>query len=206
MNENHRNFCASSEWGDYLRDELLPWVLGDRGLGEAALEVGPGPGLTTELLRHGTDRLTAVEADGPTAAELAKRFEGANVTVVHADASDMPFGNERFSSAIALTMLHHVPSEAAQDRVLAEIRRVLRPGCWLLGEDSTDDPDFREFHRGDVCVPVDPATLGARLIAAGFTDPEVELGDHVVRFAARRPHADTARSTDNRPTEKGAER
>jgi len=187
MNSEHRDFCASEEWGEYLRDELLPWVLGDRVLGDAALEVGPGPGLTTELLRPKTGRLTTVEADPETVDELAKRFAGTNVTVVHADAADMPFPSETFSAAVSLTMLHHVPSESAQDAVLAEIGRVLRPGCWLLGEDSTDDPDFREFHRGDVCVPVDPATLGDRLTAAGFVGPEIEVGDHVVRFAAKRP-------------------
>jgi len=187
MNSDHRAFCASPEWGDYLRDELVPWVLGDRALGDSALEVGPGPGLTTELLRPLTDRLTTVEADAELAEALERRFAGTTVRVVHADAAGMPFPDATFSAGVALTMLHHVPSGEAQDAVLAEIRRVLRPDCWLLGEDSTDDPDFREFHRGDVCVPVDPATLGDRLTAAGFVDPEIELGDGVVRFAARRP-------------------
>jgi SAM-dependent methyltransferase len=162
-------------------------VLGDRTLGDSALEVGPGPGLTTELLRPRTHHLTTVEADEAAADALVKRFAGTNVTVVHGDAARMPFPSATFSAGIALTMLHHVPSEAAQDAVLAEVGRVLLPGCWLLGEDSTDDPDFREFHRGDVCVPVDPATLGARLVAAGFVEPDVELGDRVVRFAAMRP-------------------
>jgi len=165
----------------------VPWVLGDRALGDSAVEVGPGPGLTTDLLRPRTRHLTAVEADAELAAALVKRFAGTNVTVVHADATRMPFAAATFSAAISLTMLHHVAGEEAQNNVLGEIRRVLQPGCWLLGEDSTDDPDFREFHRGDVCVPVDPATLGARLVSAGFVDPSVELGDHVVRFAAMRP-------------------
>jgi SAM-dependent methyltransferase len=187
MNSEHRSFCASPEWGQYLRDELLPWVLGDRTLGDSVVEVGPGPGLTTELLRPRTHHLTTVEADADTAAALVKRFAGTNVTVVHADAARMPFPAATFSAGISLTMLHHVPSEEAQNAVLGEIRRVLRPGSWLLGEDSTDDPDFREFHGGDVCVPVDPATLGARLVTAGFVDPAVELGDHAVRFAAMRP-------------------
>jgi hypothetical protein len=70
--------------------------------------------------------------------------------------------------------------------LLAEGCRVLRPGGWLLGEDSLDDPGFREFHEGDVCVPVDPDTLGTRLLAAGFADVEVEQTDAVFRFAAMR--------------------
>jgi len=187
MNENHRNLCASEEWRDYLRDEILPWVLGERRLGPDALELGPGPGVTTELLVPLAERLTTVEADAEAADELARRFVGTSVSVIHADAARMPVPDASFSSAVALTMLHHVPSPEAQDRVLAEVRRVLAPGGWFLGEDSTDDPGFREFHAGDVCVPVDPGTFASRLRAAGFEDAEVELGDHVVRFAARRP-------------------
>jgi SAM-dependent methyltransferase len=186
VNRSHRDLCASDGWRDYIRDELLPWVLGGRGLGGSVLELGPGPGVTTELLRSRARRLTTVESDPGAALALERRFADTNVTVVHADAADMPFRGGRFTSAIALTMLHHVPSASAQDALFAEVRRVLRPGSWFLGEDSTDDPGFRAFHRGDVCVPVEPATLAARLRGAGFDEADVELGDHVVRFAARR--------------------
>ena len=49
--------------------------------------------------------------------------------VVNADATSMPFETDRFSGAIGLTMLHHVPSAALQDRLFAEVARVLRPGA-----------------------------------------------------------------------------
>ena len=93
-----------------------------------------------------------VEADPEAAEGLHQRFDGTNVTVMHADGAAMPFATGRFSTAIALTMLHHVPTVAAQDALFAEVCRVLRPGGRLLGEDSTDDPGFREFHQGDACA------------------------------------------------------
>jgi SAM-dependent methyltransferase len=186
MNANHRQLCESDEWGMYIRDELLPWVLGDRPLGDDVLEIGPGPGLTTELLRPQTARLTTVEADEQAAAALAGRMAGTGVSVVHANATRLPFEAARFTSVVALTMLHHVSSREAQDRLLAEVYRVTRPGGRFVGEDSTDDPGFREFHEGDVCVPVDPDTFEDRLLAAGFSQAEVELGDGVFRFAAVR--------------------
>jgi hypothetical protein len=55
-----------------------------------------------------------------------------------------------------------------------------------MGEDSLDSDGFRGFHEGDVCNPVDPGTFEARLLAAGFAEAEVEQGDGVFRFAARR--------------------
>jgi SAM-dependent methyltransferase len=186
MNRGHRNLCASERWGDHIRDTLMPWVLGERVLGGSVLEIGPGPGLTTDLLRPRTRRLTAVESDRGVANALGQRLAGTNVTVINADAAAMPFRSGRFSAAIAMTMLHHVPSPEAQDALLTEACRVLRPGAWLLGVDSLDSPGFRDFHRGDVCVPVDPDTLGARLLDAGFVDVDVARGDDAVRFAARR--------------------
>jgi len=83
-------------------------------------------------------------------------------------------------------MLHHVPSVAGQDRVLAEAARVLRPGGVLVGTDSLDSPDFRSFHEDDVCVPIDPLTLAARLEAAGFAEVDVEVWSVGTRFRARR--------------------
>ena len=109
--------------------------------------------------------------------------------VVNADATSMPFEADRFSGAICLTMLHHVPSAALQDRLFAEVARVLRPGATLLGSDSIEAPEVRAGHDGDIFVPVDPDQLGARLVAAGFEQPEVETKGTRVRFAARKPQA-----------------
>ena len=187
MNRNHRQLCASDGWGDYIRDDLLPWVLGERPLGGSVLEIGPGPGLSTDLLRGRTRRLTAIESDPRAARSLERRLAGTNVTVVGADAVIMPFRRSRFSAAVAMTMIHHVPSVGFQDAMLAEVCGVLRPGAWLMGVDSLDSSGFRKFHAGDVCVPADPTTFGARLRTAGFCDVEVERREEAFRFAARRP-------------------
>ncbi|MGH2595827.1 MAG: class I SAM-dependent methyltransferase [Actinomycetota bacterium] len=187
MNRNHRELCASGEWGDYIRDDLLPWVLGDRVLGGSVLEIGPGPGLSTDLLRSRTRRLTAIESDRRAAASLDRRLAGTNVTVLGADATDMPFRGGRFTAAVAMTMLHHVPTVPLQDALLAEACRVLRLGGWLMGVDSLDNPGWREFHEGDVCVPADPATFEPRMRAAGFAEVQVEQRDESFRFAGRRP-------------------
>jgi SAM-dependent methyltransferase len=186
VNESHLRYLASPEWAATLRDELLPWVLGSSDLGDDCLEVGPGPGVTTDLLRARTLGLTAVELDTALAQTLADRLAGTNVEVVNADATNMPFEADRFSGAVCLTMLHHVPSAALQDRLLAEIARVLRPGATLLGSDSIEAPEVRAGHDGDIFVPVDPDQLAGRLVAAGFEQPEVETKATRVRFAARK--------------------
>src|ERR1700722_4573990 len=140
MNDAHLRICASPEWAAFVESELLPWVLAEQDLGDEVLEVGPGPGLTTDVLRRQVPRLTAVEIDERLARSLAGRLAGTNVTVLHADATALPFEDGQFSAATLFTMLHHVPSAALQDRMLAALRRVLRPGGLLAGTDGGETP------------------------------------------------------------------
>ena len=52
MNRFHRWYCSSDRWAKTVRETLVPWVLNDVDLGDEALEVGPGPGLTTFEIRE----------------------------------------------------------------------------------------------------------------------------------------------------------
>ena len=186
MNHLHAELCSSAEWGDHLATVLVPWALGAGvELGGDVLEVGPGYGLVTDILRERVQRLTAVEIDPALASSLARRLAGTNVEIVEGDATALPFPNDRFTAAASFTMLHHVPTPELQDRIFSETARVLRPGGWLFGTDSLDSPDFREFHVEDICNPVDPLTLADRLARAGFTDVDLEVWAVGTRFRAR---------------------
>jgi len=70
-------------------------------------------------------------------------------------------------------MLHHVPTVELQDRLFAEVARVLRPGAALVASDSMASEELEAHHEGDTYNPVDPSTLPARLSAAGFERIEV---------------------------------
>ena len=187
MNEQHLQFLASPEWAAMLTRELLPWVESVGDLGDDVLEVGPGPGLTTDLLRTRVPRLTAVEVDPDSAGRLRERLAGTNVEVLCADAGTAGLDAARYSAATCFSVLHHIPTRAEQDRLFAELYRVLQPGGMFVGTDSRDLDGIRTAHEGDTFNPVDPATFPDRLAAAGFAGPSVELDEYSFRFVARKP-------------------
>jgi ubiquinone/menaquinone biosynthesis C-methylase UbiE len=186
MNRLHHWLCRSNHWRATVQQRVR-WAIGDTDLGMNVLELGPGPGLTTDLVRTSVPRLTALEIDPALADSLKSRLRGSNVRIVEGDATEMPFADEEFSGAVSFTMLHHVPSPELQNKVLAEVLRVLKPGGLFVGSDSLQNWFMRIIHIGDTLVPVNPDTFGARLRRAGFEVVEVQKDSRAFRFRARRP-------------------
>jgi len=187
VNRVHNVICSSRWWAGTVERELLPWGLRGVELGDDALEVGPGFGATTRVLARRPGRLTVLELE-PGSCERLRSELGDSVEVVQGDATRMPFDEARFSGAACFTMLHHVPSAELQDRLLADVFRVLRPGAVFAGTDSIGTGVlFKLIHVGDTLVPVDPDGLPARLEAAGFVEPRVKTGGRSFKFTARKP-------------------
>lgn len=136
MNAAHLEFCASPEWRQIVEEMILPVALHDLVLGDDVLEIGPGPGFTTDVLRTKVEQLTAVELDPLLARDLGRRLAGTNVDVVRGDATALEFTDDRFTGAASFNMLHHVPSDDAQDRIFTEVARVLRPGGVFVAADG----------------------------------------------------------------------
>ena len=71
MNRFHRWYCASPGWAHLVQTILVPAVLEGTELGRRVLEIGPGPGLTPEILAGVAPQLTAIEID-PELATVAR--------------------------------------------------------------------------------------------------------------------------------------
>lgn len=185
MNDNHTSLCSSPEWAESLTTEVLSPLTTPLDLGDELLELGPGYGAATRWLRHRVTRLTALELDPAMAERLADEFEDTNVTIEVGDATDVPFPDASFDSVATFTMLHHLPTTAAQYATLGEAYRLLRPGGVLVGSDSLANQCLHEFHEGDTYNPIDPARLLVFLQAIGFDRVSLSVDDGVT-FAAHK--------------------
>jgi ubiquinone/menaquinone biosynthesis C-methylase UbiE len=175
MNQAHLEFCASAQWRQMVEETILPEALRGVSLGDDVIEVGPGPGLTTDVLRNHAARLTALEFDPDLAEALARRLAGTNVDVVCGDATAMDLPDKRFTGAASFHMLHHIPTAAEQDSVFSELARVLRPGGVLVAADGIENEGTRLFHVDDIYSPIDPESLDRRLTSSGFTTIDVRV-------------------------------
>jgi SAM-dependent methyltransferase len=168
MNKDHLAYCASPEWREIVEKVILPEALQGIDLGPEVIEIGPGPGFTTDVLRNLTSHLTAVEIDPELAASLERRLAGSNVEVLCGDAASLDFRDNAFSGAASFHMLHHIEDDRDQDRVFAELHRVLKTSGVLVAGDGVYNEDSAAFHEGDIYNPIDPDDLASRLTAAGF--------------------------------------
>jgi SAM-dependent methyltransferase len=186
VNRLHNWYCNREAWKSHVREELVPPAIGDLDLAGDVLEVGPGFGPATEVLAGRAGRVTALEIDPRLAESLRERLAD-RAEIVGGDGTAMPFADASFDVVACFTMLHHVPSAAAQDRLFAEVARVLRPGGAFVGTDSLGRGiGFWLLHIGDTKVLIPPADLPPRLAAAGLRDVRVSTDDDSLRFSARR--------------------
>jgi ubiquinone/menaquinone biosynthesis C-methylase UbiE len=184
MNRLHNLICSSGWWARGVERELLPWALQGVLLEGEVLEFGPGFGATTRVLAQRCEELTVLELDDGYCRRLRTQL-GDRVTVTQGDATRMPFEDQRFSTVVCFTMLHHISSRQLQDRALAEAARVLRPGGVFAGSDSIGGGAvFTAIHIGDTLNLVDPDTFGNRITAAGFAQPRIDISKRSFRWHA----------------------
>jgi SAM-dependent methyltransferase len=98
--------------------------------GARVLDVGCGPGASVVWLREQGYAALGLDRSGRFLGEARKKHP--HIPVIRADAAGLPFSSGVFDLVLAECVLSLLP---APERMLAECRRVLRPGAALVVTD-----------------------------------------------------------------------
>jgi cyclopropane fatty-acyl-phospholipid synthase-like methyltransferase len=124
-----------------IRFARTMWVYDNVRAGSDVLELGCGAGILALLKRKGVT-ITGVDLSDECA--LAARRNGYDATYT-AELSSLPFADASFDYVVSLDVLGHIESDE-KDAVLAEIKRVLRPGgVTLHGIECTDHSAWKNY-------------------------------------------------------------
>lgn len=61
MNRLHRWYGKSDHWRRMVENQALPWALDGIDWGEDVLQIGPGPGVTTDSLQYRAKHIEFLE-------------------------------------------------------------------------------------------------------------------------------------------------
>ncbi|SDJ10071.1 Methyltransferase domain-containing protein [Lentzea albidocapillata subsp. violacea] len=150
-----------------VHDEMVA-AAGLRG-GQRVLDVGCGTGnlLRTTGKRHRDVELFGVDPDLKMLARAERKLRraGLRARLDKGFAQELAFPDASFDAVFSSLMLHHLDT-ASKDEMLAEVRRVLRPGGVLVLADAVfhDHGPTKDHLRDNVgdAVP-------KRIAEAGFT-------------------------------------
>jgi SAM-dependent methyltransferase len=149
--------------------------LDDSGLlqsGLKMLEIGCGRGTLLHRLSARHFDVVGVEINPIRIEESRQSYGG--LRIFQTSGTELPFANEQFDIVLSFDVLEHIPDTDAH---LAEVRRVLKPGGWLLLQtpNKWTNAVFETIRwrsltkwRVDHCSLHTYRELGRRLSAFGF--------------------------------------
>jgi ubiquinone/menaquinone biosynthesis C-methylase UbiE len=136
---------------DAMRRLILPPLREEFGRGDgkglAFLEVGAGTGRATRFVRQTFPKAKLVVSDvsHPYLKQAARNLSAfSRLDYVHADGAHLPFQTGHFDAAYSVFLFHELPHDARL-AVLAESKRVLKPGGFIGFVDSLQTGDYAVF-------------------------------------------------------------
>lgn len=181
----HRaNIAASGEppeyFAEYKMKDLKRLVSNDcRDVrGGRFLDFGGGVGTSVPFFRKHFPGayLTCVDVSLKSLEVGVKRFSA--ISFVAFDGSRLPFAEATFDGAFAACVFHHIPP-GAHERLLAEMRRVLKPGRQVMVyEHNPLNPlTVRTVNAcpfDENAILIRAGTLRARLESSGFRESQIK--------------------------------
>lgn len=194
MHDPHQEFFdrLAAEWDLMFTTEdleRLQYVVDKLEVtaGMQILDLGCGTGILFDLLRRRAGEqgcVVGVDFSIEMARKAHRNFPFANVHVVDADASELPFSNKAFDLAVAFSSFPHFVD---QQRTLVELHRVLKPGSRVYIIHLQSSRELAAIHHrvgGVVSRDVLPSKEKLRQMFLSGRFDQIDITDHPGLFLA----------------------
>jgi 2-polyprenyl-3-methyl-5-hydroxy-6-metoxy-1,4-benzoquinol methylase len=186
-------FALNADASPYNAYTDRPAVLGLAGdvAGADILDIGCGAGhYAAELLARGA-RVTGIDGSATLLRHAQDRVHGQLTLRLHDLEQPLDFAADAsFDGVVCALVIHHVTNRHG---LLAEVRRVLRPGGWLVMSTTHPTSDWRYFggsYYDETWVdsPFGPGSLRyQRMTLEMFLGELLDAGFHLEKFVEPRP-------------------
>lgn len=125
--------------GDWTLEHLHRYLLAcELAVGKTVLDIACGDGYGAAMLARHAAQVTGVDIDTPTVERARGKYVADNLRFLQGSATDIPLDDDSVDLVISFETIEHLME---QDRMLYEIRRVLRPEGFLI----ISSPDKYEY-------------------------------------------------------------
>ena len=120
--------------------------------GANVLDLGCGTGLELEeyFRLNPTAEITGVDLSGGMLKVLSEKFSDKNLTLIEGSYFDVPFGENKFDSAVSVESLHHFTKEQKIPLYKKLYKSLKHDGCFILTDYFARDDEYEEFYQNEL--------------------------------------------------------
>lgn len=189
---------------DWTLEHLHRYLLAcELAAGKTVLDIACGDGYGSAMLARHAAQVTGVDIDTPTVERARGKYVADNLRFLQGSATDIPLDDDSVDLVISFETIEHLME---QDRMLYEIRRVLRPEGFLLISspdkyEYSDVPGYHnEFHLKELYRQEFEALLQKHFSRHALLGQRVVFGS-LIASAETRPFLSWSKVEEQRRTE-----
>jgi 2-polyprenyl-3-methyl-5-hydroxy-6-metoxy-1,4-benzoquinol methylase len=113
--------------------------------GKVVLDIAAGSGYGTKLMASEASSVYGVDIDADAVAYAKKEYAAKNITYLQGSGTEIPLDNDSVDCVVSMETIEHIED---QEKFLEEVKRVLRPGGFVVISTPNDKvyPKGNHFH------------------------------------------------------------
>jgi ubiquinone/menaquinone biosynthesis C-methylase UbiE len=102
----------------------------------SVLDIGSGTGFVIDIWRSFSKKIHGIDISATAVNNLSNKYPEHSFFEIDAGSQDLPFADNSMQAVSAASVLYHVVDDAALNKLLQSVHRVLQPGGYFIFSDN----------------------------------------------------------------------